>query len=163
VRIKSQRDFFSGLLFVGLGTAFAWGATTMRIGSGQRMGPGWFPLALGVLLAVIGAFVIFGSLVVEREDGDPVPAWALRPVVCVLGAIVVFGALVRGVPAIGLPAMGMVAAMVALTFICSLAAGPQVRVKEALLLSVLLALASALVFVFVFGQPLPLWPAFRAR
>jgi hypothetical protein len=160
VRIKSQRDFFSGLLFVGLGVAFAWGATTMRIGSAQRMGPGWLPLVLGVLLSVIGAFIVFGSLVVETEDGDPVRPWAIRPVLCVLGANVVFGALVQGVPAIGLPAMGMVAAMVALAFISSLAAGPAWRVKEAVVLAALLALVSSLAFVFVFDQPLALWPAF---
>ncbi|MCZ8092387.1 MAG: tripartite tricarboxylate transporter TctB family protein, partial [Acidovorax sp.] len=26
MNIKSQKDFFSGLMFMGIGTAFAWGA-----------------------------------------------------------------------------------------------------------------------------------------
>jgi len=62
VNIKSQKDFFSGLLFMGVGVAFAWGATTYTVGTGARMGPGYFPLMLGVLLAVLGAAVIFKAL-----------------------------------------------------------------------------------------------------
>ena len=54
MNIKSQKDFFSGLLFMGAGVAFAWGASSYTLGTGARMGPGYFPLALGVLLAVLG-------------------------------------------------------------------------------------------------------------
>ena len=43
MNIKSQRDFFSGLMFMGVGVAFAWGATTYNVGEGARMGPGYFP------------------------------------------------------------------------------------------------------------------------
>ena len=52
MNIKSQKDFFSGLMFMGVGVAFAWGATGYTLGDGARMGPGYFPLALGVLLAL---------------------------------------------------------------------------------------------------------------
>ena len=52
MNIKSQKDFFAGLMFMGVGTAFAWGATTYSIGTGARMGPGYFPLILGILLAI---------------------------------------------------------------------------------------------------------------
>ena len=54
MKIKSQRDFFSGLMFTAVGVAFAWGATTYNVGSGARMGPGYFPLMLGIVLAFIG-------------------------------------------------------------------------------------------------------------
>ena len=46
MRIKSQKDFFAGLLYMGIGIAFAWGATNYNIGDGARMGPGYFPLVL---------------------------------------------------------------------------------------------------------------------
>ena len=72
MKIKSQKDFFSGLMFMAVGVAFAWGATTYNIGEGARMGPGYFPLVLGILLAGLGAFIIFESLVVETEDGEPI-------------------------------------------------------------------------------------------
>lgn len=39
MNIKSQKDFFSGLMFMGVGTAFAWGATTYNVGNAARMGP----------------------------------------------------------------------------------------------------------------------------
>ncbi len=72
MKIKSQKDFYSGLMFMAVGLAFAWGATTYTIGEGARMGPGYFPLMLGLLLAALGAFVLFESVVVETEDGEPI-------------------------------------------------------------------------------------------
>ena len=70
MKIKSQKDFFSGVVYSVVGGAFAIGATNYTLGEGARMGPGYFPMMLGILLAVIGAAVIFGSLVVETEDGE---------------------------------------------------------------------------------------------
>ena len=52
MKIKSQKDFFSGLMFTVVGAAFAYGATSYTIGTGARMGPGYFPLLLGVILAL---------------------------------------------------------------------------------------------------------------
>lgn len=43
MKIKSQKDFFSGLMFMGVGVAFAVGASNYNIGTGARMGPGYFP------------------------------------------------------------------------------------------------------------------------
>ena len=50
--IKSQADFYSGVMFTAVGGAFAIGATTYNIGDGARMGPGYFPLMLGILLTL---------------------------------------------------------------------------------------------------------------
>jgi hypothetical protein len=69
VSIKSQKDFFSGLMFMTVGVSFAWGASSYTIGTGARMGPGYFPLALGVLLTILGAIITFKALVVETVDG----------------------------------------------------------------------------------------------
>jgi hypothetical protein len=52
VKIKSQRDFWSGLMFIGVGLAFAWGATNYSFGSSARPGPGYFPFGLGILMAL---------------------------------------------------------------------------------------------------------------
>ena len=49
MRIKSQKDFFAGLMFLLVGLAFAWGAGSYSVGTGARMGPGYFPMVLGVL------------------------------------------------------------------------------------------------------------------
>ena len=85
MKIKSQKDFFSGLMFMSVGVAFAWGATTYNVGEGARMGPGYFPLVLGILLAAIGAFTIFESLVVETEDGEPIGSFAWKPLFFIIG------------------------------------------------------------------------------
>ena len=71
MKIKSQKDFFSGLMFTVVGAAFAYGATSYNIGTGARMGPGYFPLLLGVILALLGATILFKALVVETPSGDP--------------------------------------------------------------------------------------------
>ena len=68
MKIKSQKDFFSGLMFMGVGVAFAWGATNYNVGTGARMGPGYFPLVLGILLAVIGTVIAFKATVIETVD-----------------------------------------------------------------------------------------------
>ena len=71
MRIKSQKDFFAGLMFLLVGLAFAWGSGSYSIGTGARMGPGYFPMVLGVLLAVLGLIVTITALVVETADGVP--------------------------------------------------------------------------------------------
>mgnify|MGYP003362593396 CR=1 FL=1 len=61
--IKSQKDFFAGLLFIAIGLGFAWGATDCELGGTARMGPGYFPMALGALLAA-GAWMQPGVMAV---------------------------------------------------------------------------------------------------
>jgi hypothetical protein len=79
MKIKSQKDFAAGAMFSAAGVAFAWGATTYTIGEGARMGPGYFPLMLGVVLSLLGAAIMFQALVVETEDGEPIGRWAWKP------------------------------------------------------------------------------------
>ena len=69
MNIKSQKDFFAGLAFLLIGVAFAWGATNYTVGEGARMGPGYFPLMLGIVLIVLGGVIGFKALVIETE-GD---------------------------------------------------------------------------------------------
>jgi len=159
VKIKSQQDFYSGLMFIGVGVAFAVGATTYHIGEGARMGPGYFPLMLGILLAGLGAFILFESLVVETEDGEPVGKWAWKPLGFVLLANFVFGILLGGLPSIGLPAMGMIVAIYALTFISELA-GDEFKLKEVLILATTLAVGSYLAFIVLLKLQFQVWPSF---
>ena len=159
MNIKSQKDFFSGLMFMVVGVAFAWGATTYTVGTGARMGPGYFPLLLGILLALLGGVVTFKSLVVETEDGDKIGSWAWKPLFYIIAANLVFGVLLGGLPSIKLPAMGLIAATYALTIISSLA-GDEFKLREVLVLSTALALMSYLAFVLVLKLQFPVWPAF---
>jgi hypothetical protein len=159
MRIKSQKDFFAGLLFLALGVAFAWGATTYNVGTGARMGPGYFPLMLGVVLAIIGAVEVFKSMVIETETGDKVGKFVWRPVGFIVGANLAFGILLGGLPSIKLPAMGLIIAIFALTII-SAKAGSEFKWKEILVLSAILAIGSYLTFILMLKLQIQVWPTF---
>ncbi|MES2635447.1 MAG: tripartite tricarboxylate transporter TctB family protein [Pseudomonadota bacterium] len=159
MKIKSQKDFFSGLMFLVVGIAFAWGATTYNVGTGARMGPGYFPLVLGVLLAGIGAFTIFEAMVVETEDGEPIGKFAWRPLCFIIGSNVVFGILLGGLPKIGIPSFGLIVAIYALVFIAA-QAGDEFNWKEVIVLATILAIGSYLAFIVLLKLQFPVWPSF---
>ena len=159
MNIKSQKDFFAGLMFLAVGLAFAWGATTYSLGSGARMGPGYFPLMLGVLMAVLCAAITFKSLVVETVGGDKVGKWAWKPLFFIIAANVVFGVLLAGVPALKIPAFGLIVAIYAVTFIASMAEAGW-KVKNTLILATVLAIGSYIAFIMALKLQFPVWPSF---
>ena len=161
MKIKSQKDFFAGLMFMGVGTAFALGATTYNVGNGARMGPGYFPLMLGILLAIIGAAITFNATVVETADGEKIGKWAWKPLFFVLASNFAFGILLGGLPSIGVPAMGLIVAIYALTFIAGMA-GNEFKVKESFILATILAVGSYVAFVWALKLQFPVWPSFIA-
>ena len=159
MNIKSQKDFFSGLMFIVVGGAFALGASTYTIGTGARMGPGYFPLVLGVLLAIIGIAVTFTSLVVETEDGDKVGKFAWKPLFFIITANLVFGACIGGLPSIGLKPLGLIVGIYLLTYIAS-HAGTEHKFKEVVVLATILAALSYVAFILLLKLQFPVWPAY---
>lgn len=178
MNIKSQKDFFSGLMFMTTGIAFAWGSCSpwallslltggffggetcnYAVGNGAHMGPGYFPLVLGILLAVLGGAITFKALVVETVDGDKIGAFAWKPLVFIILANLVFGAMIGGLPSIHLPPMGLIAGIYALTFIACLA-GDEFKFKEVFVLATVLAVMSYFSFIKLLNLQFPVWPAF---
>ncbi len=159
MRIKSQKDFFSGLLFMAFGLSFALGAFDYKIGESARMGPGYFPLVLGLVLAVLGAAIAFKALTIESVAGDKVGSWAWRPLGCIIAANLLFGVLLGGLPSVGLPAMGMVVAIYGLTLVASLA-DDAFRLGPVLVLATVLAAMSYVAFVVLLKLQFAVWPAF---
>lgn len=159
MKIKSQKDFFAGLMFTIVGIAFAWGATTYNVGTGARMGPGYFPLMLGILLGILGIIVIFTALTIETVDGEPVGKIAWRPLGYIIGSNLVFGVLLGGLPTFGLPAMGLIAAIYALVLIAGLA-GEHYSLKASLILATILAVGSYVAFVVLLKLQFQVWPTF---
>ena len=170
MKIKSERDFFSGLMFLVVGIVFAIGATNYSLGApcppgaecatsmwarfiqlSARPGPGFFPLGLGVIMAALGGVVLFKALTIETEGGDPIGAIAWRPLLVIVLAIAVFGA--------GLPRLGMVITVPLLIVIVSFAGG-EFRWKGVAVNSVVLTAFAWLVFVYGLKLTIPLWPAF---
>ena len=151
MKIKSQKDFWSGLMFVVIGIGFAWGATNYNFGSSARPGPGFFPMGLGLLMAILGAAVLFKALVVETEDGEPIGAWAVRPLVVVMAAVGLFG--------FTLPLLGMAVALPIMIVMVSLA-GDEFHWKDAIISCVVLTVGSWFIFLYGLKLVIPLWPKF---
>ena len=149
MKIKSQRNFWSGLMFVVIGLSFAWGAMNYSFGSSANPGPGYFPFGLGLILAVLGGLVIFTALTIETPDGDPVGAFAWRPLLIILAAVALFGFL--------LPRLGMVICLPFLVIASSLASD-EFTWKAAVINAVVLVALSYAVFVAGLKLTIPLWP-----
>lgn len=151
MKIKSQKDFWSGLMFVAVGVGFAWGAQEYSFGSAARPGPGYFPFGLGILLAILGAMVLFKSLTLATEDGDPIGAWAFKPLGIIVGSVVVFG--------LALPHLGLFIALPLLVVI-SAAAGDEFHWKDAVINAIVLTAGSWAIFIKGLSLTIPLLPSF---
>ncbi len=141
-------DIWAGLMFIAFGLFFVFASRNYQMGTAMRMGSAYFPTVLGGLMAVLGVVVLIRSLVMP---GGKVPAVSLRPLFFITLSLLVFGYLLKLV--------GMVFAL-ALLVVVSAFAGYEFKFKEVLILSVMLAIISVLVFVKGLGLPFPIWPAF---
>jgi hypothetical protein len=151
VKIKSQRDFWSGLMFVGVGATFAIGATNYSMGTSARPGAGYFPLMLSVIMAILGAIVLFKSLTIESPGGDPVGGIAWKPLLIIVAAIVTFGVL--------LERLGLFITVPILIIISSLA-GDEFRWRGVVVSAVILTLGSWAVFILGLKLTIPILPRF---
>ncbi|MEO8155149.1 MAG: tripartite tricarboxylate transporter TctB family protein [Rhizobacter sp.] len=138
-------------MFTVVGIVFAVGATNYNMGSSARPGPGYFPLLLSVILAILGSVVLFKSLTIETEGGDPIGSVAWRPLLVIVAGIVVFG--------VALPRLGMVITIPILIFMSSLA-GDEFKWKGVLINAIVLTVSSWLIFVVGLKLTIPLWPMF---
>jgi putative tricarboxylic transport membrane protein len=146
MRIRSPRDFWAGLLFVGIAALFIGLATQYRFGEAHRMGPGYFPIMVGALLAILGAVVAGRALVF---DGPPLPRFNPRPLVVTLLAIVLFG--------LAIERLGLAAAIAILVLVRAFA-DRDVRLLPSIALAGALIVFSVASFVWLLGLPLPVWP-----
>lgn len=149
MKIKSPKDFWAGLMFIGVGAFFTvWAFTHYQMGTAVRMGPAYFPVLLGGLLAFLGALVLFEAFALE---GPNVPRFSFRPLILISVACVAYGYLMKP--------LGLVGATAALVFI-SAYGGHEFKWKEVLILFVVLIVFSWAVFVKGLTLPFPMWPAF---
>jgi len=156
--IKSQQNLVAGLMFSVTGAAFALGAREYDMGTAGRMGPGYFPLVLGVILAVLGILIAFQSFGSQRRESEDIGDIAWRPLCFIIGANLIFGLLLGGLPSVGIPAMGLIVAIVGLTFVAMLAS--EFCIKRAVILSAILIFGSYFVFVKMLGLTFQVWPWF---
>jgi len=146
--IRHPKDFYAGLLFIAFGIGAIVVGSNYTLGTAARMGPGYFPRILGMLLIALGAVLMLRAL---RLRGTPVPAFKWRPTLIVLGSVVLFGLVVEQ--------LGLLVSTVGLIFGAS-AASHEFRWKEATLSGVFFALLAIAVFVLGLKLQLPIWPVF---
>ena len=151
MKIKSEKDFWSGLMFIVVGIGFGLGALYYNFGSSARPGPAYFPFGLGILTALLGSTVLFKALTFEVEGGDKIGSWPFMPALTILGAVVLFGLL--------LPRLGLALTLPILIAVASLASG-EFRWKEVLISSAVLTVGSWAIFIKGLSLTLPVWPAF---
>ena len=146
----ANKDFLSGLVFLAFGlAAMVIADRDFPMGTLAHMGPGNFPAALGVVLALFGVFLAARGLGWSKTEAAV--HWDLRPVGCIVGAMVAFGFV--------LPRFGLIAALVAM-FLIAAFAGRDLRWREVVVLTVVMTALAVGVFVVLLKLPFQLVPGF---
>jgi hypothetical protein len=146
--LRNNRDFLSGLMFIIIGLGAIFVARDYPIGSALQMGPGYFPVALGGILFLMGVYVLVQGLVKgERLTGT----WSLRALIILPGAMAVFGFLMEHT--------GFIPALLALIFI-SAAGGREFKLREVVMLALILTVASVGLFIYGLELPYPLFAGY---
>jgi len=170
LKIKSERDFWSGLMFLVVGVVFAIGATNYSMGPAcaesdpcatslwarlaqlsAHPGAGYFPLGLSILVALLGAVVLFKALTIESDGGDPIGKFAWRPLLVIIASIATFGVM--------LEPLGLALTVPVLIVIASLA-GDEFHWKGVVANAAVLTIGSWAIFIWGLKLTIPLWPAF---
>jgi hypothetical protein len=150
VRIRNETDFWSGVMFIAFGLFFGAFATRYNFGTAQVMGPAYFPTVLGGLLALVGVLVALAGLG-RAGEGGKLERFHFAELAWVLGAVVIYAAILRWA--------GLLASMLALIVISSFASH-EFCWKEAIILSIVMAVITYLVFIIGLKLTIPVLPAF---
>lgn len=144
--IADPRQFVSALIWLALGIATTFGSFNYTLGTATRMGPGYFPLCLGILLIVLGLVSLQRALRIPARDsiGDLklVPLFFITASVVAFGFLVGHGGLIAGI-----------AAVLVLSCYQRLLSHPL----EVLATGAVILVLSLLIFVFVLRLAIPLW------
>jgi hypothetical protein len=141
LRIRDTAGFVAGTMFLAVGAGAVVIAHDYTIGSALHMGPGYFPIALGILLIVVGAASALRAVAITEDR--PVRV-ALRPLLTIGAAVVVFAA--------GIDRIGFVPTVFASALLASRAT-PHSKILEAGLIAACLTVLSA--GIFYYGLKLP--------
>jgi len=144
--IRHPKDFWAGVLFIVIGGTAALIAFDYSFGSAGRMGPGYFPRWLGMLLAFLGVILVLRAF---RLEGEPLSFPTMMPMAIVLLAVALFGLLVNGA--------GLVIATIVLVLVSSVASH-EYRWKESVIASIALAVFVVIAFRYGLNLQLPTWP-----
>ena len=134
------KDFLSGLMFVAFGLAALYFGQHLAIGTTVRMGPGYVPRMLSLILLALGAVVCIVALVSGSEPVER-PKW--KPITLVTIGIVCFALLFERA--------GLIPALIVLVMISSLA-GEEFKLTEVIGNIVVLSILCTIVFKVGLGM-----------
>ena len=140
-RSLHSRDFLAGLLFAVFGAIAVFVARGYPVGTAMRMGPGYFPMVLGGILILFGAYLMWRGL---RRPEPVSGGWGWRALALVTLSMLLFGFLVARI--------GLIPALVAMFVVCALA-GREFRLREVLVLTVVMNVFAVLLFVYLLKLP----------
>jgi putative tricarboxylic transport membrane protein len=145
VFIKSPKDFFAGLMFLAIAAVFAYGVRELPIGTAFRMGPGYFPLVLVLLLAIFGLIILINGI---RAPGEPIGAIPWRGIAFITLPVIFFGATLKG--------LGFIPSL-AITVLTTTFASRLWDIKTTVLTTAVLVVFSWVVFIKGLGLPISLY------
>ena len=145
-----NKDLLAGLMFIVIGVIFWVGASNYQLGTAARMGPGWFPSVLGAIMTFLGVLIAGLGLKNQAQwAATEGIGWTWKPVIILTVAVVLFG--------FALPTLGMVAAIILLTFLSGMAAHDK-EYKSLAMITVIMCIFCAAVFVWGLKLQMKLFP-----
>lgn len=150
MKIRDKKDFASGLMFMIIGGFFAVIARGYQMGTAAKMGSGYFPFWLGVMLATIGLIVLLKSLSPKAEEHD-FGKWDWKTIAWVTGAVIVFAVILQYI--------GLILSVVVLVFFSALASH-EFNWKQTLVNATVLIVMVYFAFIWGLKLQFPVWPPF---
>jgi hypothetical protein len=146
--VGKNKDFWAGIMLIGTGAAAMIIARNKRFGRTVNMGPGFFPTVLGGILIAFGICIVaVGLRTGEKIKGRLSP----RALILLPLSLILFGILIE--------LAGFIPALAALVFVAA-ASGKEFKVIEVLLLTAILTVVMAVLFIWALGLPYPLIKGF---
>ncbi len=140
-----SKDVASGLMFTAVGALGLILMMGVDFGTTARPGPGFFPVVLSALLALIGVVQTALGLIQNREA---IPPMALRPLVLIICSVCVFAFCVGR--------FGLVPSIFVATMIATYAQ-PDYGMRPRVILAAALSIFCSLLFVYALNLPIALW------
>jgi hypothetical protein len=145
-KVANNADFWAGVMFILFGAAAVYMSRDYPMGSAMRMGPGYFPHYLGVLMILFGLGIGGKGLL---KGGEPIGPWAFKPIVVLSLGVLAFGFLIERI--------GFVPSLVALIVISSLSGREKIRWLEVLIFTIVLVAGAVAIFIYGIGLPYQLF------
>jgi hypothetical protein len=149
VNLSRRIDYYGGGLVMLLGTGAAYTGSRYEIGTLTKMGPGFFPTVLGILLALIGVMIAgtasYGETAEDPHAAATPPDW--RGWICIIaGALLFIVFAAHG---------GLLLATLACVFIAAL--GDRANTwKQALLLAIGVSFFGVIIFAYGLRVQIPI-------